>query len=74
MVYLRFMYATVSDLIAFFLGYGLQALLFCAAMLVIVLVGLPVLLAIRAGWRRVSPYEPPSFGAVPSLRDRLERL
>lgn len=68
------MFGTISDLIAFFAGYGLQALIFCAAVFVIAVPGLGVLLAIRAGWRRVSPYEPPRFGAVPTMRDRLERL
>lgn len=68
------MVGTISDLIAFFAGYGLQALLFCALVAAIVIPGLGLLLLIRSGWRRLSPYEPPPFGAVPSLRDRLERL
>lgn len=66
--------STVSDLVAFFLAYGLQALLFCAAALLIVVPGLGLLLLVRAVWRRVSPYEQPEWGEVPTLRDRLENL
>lgn len=59
---------------AFFASYGLQAVVVFGAMLLIGLPLLGLLLLIRATWRRISPYEPPPFGAYPSLRDRLERL
>jgi hypothetical protein len=64
----------VGNVIAWFLAYGLQAAIFCAAALLIAIPGLGLLLTIRAVWRRVSPYEPPPWGEVPTLRDRLERL
>lgn len=61
-------------LVAFFASYGVQAAIVFGAMLVIAVPGLGVLLAVRAGWRRLSPYKEPEYGAVGGFRDWLEAL
>jgi hypothetical protein len=73
-VYLRVM-DFVVNLVVWFAAYGLQALIFCAVALLIIVPVLGLLFVIRAVWRRVSPYEPPAgFDPVLGLRDRLEQL